>query len=104
MNNSKIVVINKSLSGGAISWRVGECLALGKVYIHEFSPNDFYETKLLDPELGVYYNSEDLMTKLKYILSNEDVFESMQKASRLKYENYFSPIKTANYLVNRALG
>lgn len=103
MNNSKIVVINKSLSGGAISWRVGECLALGKVYIHEFSPNDFYETLLLDDEFGVFYDREDLIKKLNHILSDDELYKKMQKQVQLKYQNYFQPIKTASYLLNKSL-
>lgn len=102
MKNSKIVVIHKSLSGGAISWRVGECLALGKVYIHEYSPNDFYTTKLLDDYLGVYHKSADLIEKLQILLKDKNEFQRLQKESLFKYEYYFNPINTADYLVNGA--
>jgi hypothetical protein len=103
MNKSKIVVVNKSLSGGAISWRVGECLSLGKVFICQNSPNDFYQTKLLDSELGVYNDTDDLINKIKYILTHEDVFIKLQKESIYKYEYYFSPLKTAEYLIDKSL-
>jgi hypothetical protein len=103
LKSSRIIVINKSLSGGAISWRVGECLALGKVFIHEHSVTDFYETKYLDKDLGVFYHSEDLVEKIKYILENPEVFKRLQLESKRKFNDFFSPNSTAEYLISSSL-
>ena len=100
LTKSKVVIINKSLSGGAISWRVGECYALGKVFIHECTPNDLYHTLFLDEEYGIYYDSEDLIKKINRILTDNLLYEKLLRKVEENYNKYFNLIPTAEYILN----
>ena len=100
---SKLVVIHKSLAGGALSWRIGESLALGKAFIQEFTPNAYYVPHILHPELGEFHHEADALEKAKYILDNEPVRQAMQQRSKEIFDSYFAPEKAAEYLLTSLL-
>lgn len=100
---TRLAIIHKSLSGGAISWRLGESMALGKAYIHERTPNSLYMPHVLDPEYGVFDDADSLLSKIQAVLSSEELRQQMKARSAALFDAYFAPDAAARYLIHGLL-
>jgi hypothetical protein len=97
-----LFVFNTPAVHNCHGWKLGEFLSMGKAILSTPLINDLPAS--LEHRKHIYYvNSEhDIENAVKFLLENEDFRHYLEQNAREYYENYASPAKVIEHVMQRA--
>lgn len=99
---SRIGIYIRGLDG-CLSYKFGEMMALGKPMVGETILNNKVNMYSYDhfEEQFAFDDPEELIEGAIYLLEHSDYLEELERFNVETYENHFTPIPVANYILNQ---